>query len=83
MTPGHTSLYTAYVTTLRCAIPEFKFDLDKMIDLVMTDKRNNPSNYALVVMSEGAEWAATNPGIWRARRVRSPQKGQRRRRFQR
>ena len=22
----------------------------------MTDKRNNPSNYALVVLSEGAEW---------------------------
>jgi ATP-dependent phosphofructokinase / diphosphate-dependent phosphofructokinase len=54
---GYTALYTAYVTSLRCAIPEFKFDLDKMIDLVMNDKRHNPSNYALLVMSEGAEWA--------------------------
>ena len=27
-----------------------------MIDLLMTDKRNNPSNYSLLVMSEGAEW---------------------------
>jgi 6-phosphofructokinase len=53
---GYTALYTAYVTSLRCAIPEYKFNLDKMIDLVMTDKRNNPSNYALLVMSEGAEW---------------------------
>jgi ATP-dependent phosphofructokinase / diphosphate-dependent phosphofructokinase len=53
---GYTALYTAYVTSLRCAIPEYKFNLDKMIELLLTDKRNNPSNYALVVMSEGAEW---------------------------
>jgi 6-phosphofructokinase len=31
-------------------------NLDKLIDLLMTDKRNNPSNYSLVVISEGAEW---------------------------
>jgi len=53
---GYTALYTAYVTSLRCAIPEYKFDLEKMIDLLLTDKRNNPSNYAMVVLSEGAEW---------------------------
>ena len=53
---GYTALYTAYVTSMRCAIPEYKFDLEKMIDLLMTDKRNNPSNYCLVVLSEGAEW---------------------------
>jgi ATP-dependent phosphofructokinase / diphosphate-dependent phosphofructokinase len=54
---GYTALYTAYVTSLRCAIPEFKFDLNKMIELIINDKRHNPSNYALIVMSEGAEWA--------------------------
>lgn len=53
---GYTALYTAYVASIRCAIPEYRFDLDKMIDLVITDKRNNPSNYSLVVLSEGAEW---------------------------
>jgi 6-phosphofructokinase 1 len=53
---GYTALYTAYVTSLRCGIPEYRFNLDKMIDLLLTDKRNNPSNYALVVLSEGAEW---------------------------
>jgi len=53
---GYTALYTAYVTSLRCAIPEYKFNLEKMIDLLLTDKRNNPSNYAMVVLSEGAEW---------------------------
>ena len=54
---GYTSLYTAYVTSIRCAIPEYKFDLDKMIELLLEDKRSNPSNYCLVVLSEGAEWA--------------------------
>jgi 6-phosphofructokinase 1 len=53
---GYTALYTAYVTSLRCGIPEYKFNLDKMIDLIITDKKNNPSNYALVIFSEGATW---------------------------
>jgi 6-phosphofructokinase len=53
---GYTALYTAYVTSVRCCIPEFKVNLEKLIDLVMTDKRNNPSNYSLVILSEGAEW---------------------------
>ena len=54
---GYTSLYTAYVTSIRCAIPEFKFDLDTMIELLARDKRDNPSNYSIVVLSEGAEWS--------------------------
>jgi 6-phosphofructokinase len=53
---GYTSLYTAYVTSIRCAIPEYKFDLERMIELLLEDKRSNPSNYCLVVLSEGAEW---------------------------
>lgn len=53
---GYTALYTAYVTSIRCGIPEYHFNLEKMIDLLMTDKRNNPSNYCLVVLSEGAGW---------------------------
>jgi ATP-dependent phosphofructokinase / diphosphate-dependent phosphofructokinase len=53
---GYTALYTAYVTSIRCGIPEYQFDLDHMIELLMTDKRNNPSNYCLVILSEGATW---------------------------
>ncbi len=53
---GFTSLYTAYVTSIRCVIPEYKVDLQHLIDLLMEEKRDNPSNYALVVLSEGAEW---------------------------
>ncbi len=53
---GYTSLYTAYVTSVRCAIPEHKFSLQHMIELLVEDKKSNPSNYALVILSEGAEW---------------------------
>src|ERR1700722_855597 len=53
---GFTSLYTAYVASIRCCLPEFKVNLDKLIDLLMTDKKHNPSNYCLVILSEGAEW---------------------------
>ncbi|MFB3826242.1 MAG: 6-phosphofructokinase, partial [Bryobacteraceae bacterium] len=53
---GYTALYTAYVTSIRCCIPEHKFNLQKLIDLLVNDKRNNPSSYALVILSEGAEW---------------------------
>jgi len=53
---GYTALYTAYVTSMRCCIPEYKVNLEKLIDLLVTDKKNNPSNYSIVVLSEGAEW---------------------------
>jgi len=53
---GYTALYTAYVTGLRCCIPEHKVDLKHLIDLLIDDKRRNPSNYSLVILSEGAEW---------------------------
>jgi 6-phosphofructokinase 1 len=53
---GYTALYTAYVTSVRCCIPEFKVDLHKLIELLVTDKRHNPSNYSLAILSEGAEW---------------------------
>ena len=53
---GYTALYTAYATSIRCCIPEYRVNLEKLIGIIMTDKRNNPSNYALLVMSEGAEW---------------------------
>src|SRR5437660_9098308 len=53
---GFTALYTAYATSIRCVIPEYKVDLDKLIQLLVEEKRANPSNYALVVLSEGAAW---------------------------
>ena len=53
---GFTALYTAYVTAGRCVIPEIAFELDHLIEILMEDKRNNPSRYAFVIVSEGAVW---------------------------
>jgi ATP-dependent phosphofructokinase / diphosphate-dependent phosphofructokinase len=53
---GFTALYTAYVSSIRCAIPEYKVNLDKLIGLLLEEKHANPSNYALIVLSEGAAW---------------------------
>ena len=53
---GFTALYTAHVTSNRCVIPEYKVDLEKLVALLLKEKRDNPSNYAIVILSEGAEW---------------------------
>jgi len=31
-------------------------ELRHLIELLINDKRNDPSNYSLVILSEGAEW---------------------------
>src|ERR1700722_320972 len=53
---GFTALYTAYVTSIRCCIPEYEVDLEKLIALLLSEKRITPSNYVLLVISEGARW---------------------------
>lgn len=53
---GYTALYTAYVSSVRCCIPEYKVNLEHLIEILLTDKCNNPSNSSLVILSEGAEW---------------------------
>ena len=53
---GFTAFYTAYVASIRCCVPEVPFALEDLIEVLVTDKKNNPSRYALVVLSEGATW---------------------------
>ncbi len=53
---GFSALHAAYVTSARCLIPEAPFELDHLIDLLVEDKRNNPSRYAFIVAAEGASW---------------------------
>ena len=58
---GFTALYTAHATSNRCVIPEHKVDLDKLIKLLLEEKRDNPSNYVLVILAEGASWHGYEP----------------------
>jgi 6-phosphofructokinase 1 len=53
---GFTALYTAYVTSARCLIPEVQFDLEHLCTLMAEDHRMNPSRYAFVIAAEGAIW---------------------------
>lgn len=52
---GETSLMAAYLASVdRALISEVPFDADKLAKLIMEDKRSNPSNYAMLTISEGA-----------------------------
>lgn len=52
---GETSLIAAYLSGAdRALISEVPFDPERLATLVMADKRDNPSNYAMVTVSEGA-----------------------------
>ncbi len=41
----------------RCIIPEHPFDMEHLTELMVHDRNNNPSNYAVVLVSEGATMA--------------------------
>jgi 6-phosphofructokinase 1 len=53
---GFTALYTAWVTSARCVLPEVEFDLDRLVQILVEDRERNPSRYAFVIASEGALW---------------------------
>ena len=54
---GQTALISGYLAGVdRTIIPEVPFDLKKLGDLLLEDKKNNPSNYAVVAISEGATY---------------------------
>ncbi len=52
---GETSLISAYLADVdRTIISEVPFDPEKLAALLMQDKKSNPSNYAIMTISEGA-----------------------------
>ncbi|HEY5652182.1 MAG TPA: 6-phosphofructokinase [Acidimicrobiia bacterium] len=52
---GETSLITAYLAGVdRAVISEVPVDIDRLADFLVADRKANPSNYAMVTVSEGA-----------------------------
>jgi len=56
---GRYSGFTALLPTVvgaadRCVIPEYKFDIEHLAELLIYDHQRNPDNYAIVLVSEGA-----------------------------
>ncbi|MCW5853542.1 MAG: ATP-dependent 6-phosphofructokinase [Anaerolineae bacterium] len=53
---GETSLISAYLSSAdRAVISEVPFDPEKLAKLLQEDKKRNPSNYAILTISEGAQ----------------------------
>ena len=53
---GETSLVTAYLSGVdRALISEVPFDIDRLSDYLLEDRAKNPSNYAILTISEGAQ----------------------------
>jgi ATP-dependent phosphofructokinase / diphosphate-dependent phosphofructokinase len=52
---GETSLYAAYLADVdRALISEVPFDVERLVQFLVEDRKRNPSNYALLTISEGA-----------------------------
>jgi 6-phosphofructokinase 1 len=52
---GETALISAYLADVdRAIISEVPFDVERLARMLIADKRYNPSNYAMVALSEGA-----------------------------
>ncbi len=52
---GETSLITAYLAAVdRAVISEVPVDIDRLAGFLVADRASNPSNYAMVTVSEGA-----------------------------
>ena len=52
---GETSLIASYLASVdRSVIPEVHFIIDKLSEFLLADKKNNPSHYSVLVISEGA-----------------------------
>jgi len=56
---GRYAGFTAMLPTMagaanRCAIPEHKFNIEQLTELLVHDRNRNPSRYSIVLVSEGA-----------------------------
>ncbi len=56
---GRYAGFTAMLPTMagaanRCVIPEYKFDINRLAELMVYDRNKNPSKYSIVLVSEGA-----------------------------
>jgi 6-phosphofructokinase 1 len=56
---GRYAGFTAMLPTMagsanRCVIPEYKFDIEHLTELLVDDRNRNPSKYSIVLVSEGA-----------------------------
>lgn len=66
---GRYAGFTALLPTMagaanRCVIPEHTFDIEKLCELLTHDRNKNPSNYSVVLVSEGATYTGTDEMVF-------------------
>ena len=62
---GRYAGFTAMIPTMagsanRCVIPEHQFEISHLTKLLVKDRLQNPSNYSVVLVSEGAKFKGMN-----------------------
>jgi 6-phosphofructokinase len=66
---GRYAGFTALLPTMagaanRCVIPEHPFDVETLCELLSADRRQNPSKYSVVLVSEGATFSGTSDMVF-------------------
>jgi 6-phosphofructokinase len=67
---GRYAGFTAMLPTMagaanRCVIPEHKFDITRLTELLVEDRAQNPSNYSVVLVSEGATFKGMDTMVFK------------------
>jgi 6-phosphofructokinase len=67
---GRYAGFTAMLPTMagaanRCVIPEHQFDITRLTELLVEDRVQNPSNYSVVLVSEGATFKGMNDMVFK------------------
>ena len=67
---GRYAGFTAMLPTMagaanRCVIPEHQFDVTQLSELLVEDRLQNPSNYSVVLVSEGATFTGMDDMVFR------------------
>ncbi len=62
---GRYAGFTAMIPTMagaanRCVIPEHKFNIDRLTELLVSDRNKNPSKYSVLIVSEGSMFEGMN-----------------------
>ncbi len=68
---GRYAGFTAMLPTMagaanRCVIPEYKFDIELLTQLLVDDRNKNPSRYSVVLVSEGAMFSGDGDMVYRS-----------------
>jgi 6-phosphofructokinase 1 len=66
---GRYAGFTALLPTMagaanRCVIPEYRFDIEHLCELLTNDRHTNPSHYSVVLVSEGATFTGADEMVY-------------------